>query len=149
MKLRIFFISDLIIIFIVLIFVDSCYLDQVESEYEDYENASKDSLFDKGWIPRDLIFQSMTDIYQRTNLDINSCIFSFNLSELDVIKIKEKVIPTEKKIIKIQGIRIPNWWMQDVIKSNHYYYYIAEDKKEDTIYIAIDDKVSKIYGWRK
>jgi hypothetical protein len=55
----------------------------------------------------------------------------------------------DKKIIKIHGIRIPNWWMQDFIKSNHYYYLIDEDKKEDTIYIAIDDKVGKIYGWRK
>ena len=77
----------------------SCDFDQVESKYADYSSAKKNNLFQKGWIPYDLAFKSMTDIYQRTNLDLNTCIFSFKLSKTDIEAVKKKHCP-QKLILK-------------------------------------------------
>ncbi len=69
--------NRIILIFITLLLTvsQSCNFDQIESKYSDFKSADKDGLFEKGWIPSDFIFNSMTNIYQRTNLDLNSCVF--------------------------------------------------------------------------
>ena len=89
----------------------------------------------------------MTNIYQRTNLDLNSCIFSFNLSQPDLNSLKEKVKPSTIKFEKLHRIKISSDWIQSVNKLNHYYFVLPN--KNDTIYIAIDDNKNENYGWRK
>ena len=84
-------ISSTILIFlaILLILSQSCDFDQITSEYSDFKTANQNGFFEKGWIPSDLVFNSMTNIYQRTNLDLNFCVFNYNLSKIDLEKLKE------------------------------------------------------------
>ena len=128
-------------------FSQSCSFDQVESKYDDYVSAKQDGLFDKGWIPTTITYESMTNIYQKTNIDINTCIFSFNLSLTDIAKLTDKLLLTQIPFEKLPGINTPKWWEKGVKSSNHY--LLLENKTKDSIYIAIDKHDNKIFGWFK
>ena len=141
--------NRIILIFITLLLTvsQSCNFDQIESKYSDFKSADKDGLFEKGWIPSDLVFNSMTNIYQRTNLDLNSCVFNYNLSQTDLEKLKEKVIPSSIRFEKIHGVKISSDWIKSVKELKHFYYISLGET--DTVYFAIDDNNNRIYGWRK
>ena len=124
----------------------SCNLDQVEVNYSDFESAKKDDFFEKGWVPSELVFKSMTDIYQRANLDLNSCIFSFKVSKTDINLIKQKSYPSSTKFKHPKGIKLPSDWAVAVDKLDHYLYTTVD--KNDSVYLTIDNQVGKIYGWR-
>jgi hypothetical protein len=124
----------------------SCNLDQVESKYSDFKSADEKGLFEKGWIPKELVAESMTEIYLLTNLDRNTCVFTYLTTENDLERIKTiiqpldseetmKYVPQSKElIISIEKLR------QNFIVTND---------KSDTIYIAIDDSINRVFGWRK
>ena len=61
--------------------MNSCNLDQVESKYDDYESARNAGLFNKMCIPKDLISESIENIYLRTNLDMNTCSFNYSVAQ--------------------------------------------------------------------
>jgi hypothetical protein len=131
---------------LILCLLQSCGLDQVEDNYPDYQTANNNELFDKGWIPREIVFQSMTEIHQRTNIDLNSCYFHYQTSKEDIQVIKQRVIPIKMKFEKPRRIRISSKNIQRITGLN-YYYIISEFN--DTVFIAIDLERNKIYGWRK
>ena len=135
-----------ILAIILLIIFQSCNLDQVESEFPDFKTADKDGLFDKGWIPSALVFNSMTNIYQRTNIDLNSCVFNYNLTKTDLEKLKLEVQPSSVRFNKLHGVKTSTDWIKSANQFNHYYICSSQT---DTVYIAIDENNSKIYGWRK
>ena len=137
----------LIFITILLTVSQSCNFDQVESKYSDFKSADKDRLFEKGWIPSDFIFNSMTNIYHRTNLDLNSCVFNYDLSKSDMETLKQKIKPSSQKIEKNHGVKISSDWIELVNELNHYYF--VSPSKNDTVYLAIDENNNRIYGWRK
>lgn len=124
----------------------SCDFDQVESKYADYSSAKKNNLFQKGWIPYDLAFKSMTDIYQRTNLDLNTCIFSFKLSKTDIEAVKQKALPTKANIEKPIRIKFPSGWIETVNSLNQFIF--ISDNKSDSVHLAIDEQNGIVYGWR-
>jgi len=126
-------------------FSKSCNFDQVESKYDDYVSAKQDGLFDKGWIPKAITYESMTNIYQKANIDINTCIFSFSLSQTDIDKLSDKILLTQISYEKLHGINPPKWWEKGVTASNHY--LLQENKTTDSVYIAIDKHDNKIFGW--
>ena len=68
------------------------FVDQTETEYSNYEIANKNKFFDNGWIPKNMIYQSMTNIYLQNNIDLNSAIFSYNLSSPDIDSRKQSFI---------------------------------------------------------
>jgi hypothetical protein len=117
--------------------------DQVEDCYENFEDAQSDQLFEKGWIPEILVYNSMTDIYQRTNLDLNTCIFSFKLSESHLVLVNDK-LELAGNINMPKGISLPNHWLNSVEKLSHY--YLVENG--DTIYVAVNIDEQILYGWR-
>lgn len=123
----------------------SCDLDQIENKYKDYNSAKMEGFFDKGWIPSEIIFTSMTDIYQRTNIDLNTCVFSYNLLGADIEKLVSKIQPIQTTYKKPSRIYVPNWWKNKVTTLKHY--FIFDNKIQDTIYIAIDEQNNKIFGW--
>jgi len=137
----------LIFITILLTVSQSCNFDQVESKYSDFKSADKDRLFEKGWIPSDLVFNSMTNIYQRTNHDLNSCIFNYDLAQTDLEKLKEKVMQSTMKFEKLHSMKISSDWIKSVNGLNHYYF--VRPNRNDTVYLAIDENNNRIYGWRK
>jgi len=118
--------------------------DQAVSRFPDYSSARKAGIFNQGWIPENLTSNSMTNIYQKTNLDLNSCVFSYSLSEPDLIRTLAIAQQTNQKEIP-RGINIPNWWVNKV--ATLYHYSIFDSKTHDSIYIAIDKQDFKIYGW--
>ena len=136
----------LTILTLLLIFLNSCTFDQKEDKFSDFNSAYKEGLFEQGWIPSELALRSMTDIYQRTNLDLNTCVFSYNLSRADIEKIKHKILPIKAQFKKPRRIKIPSWWTESVDKLD--YNIFMQTNKNDTIYLAIDDQNNKIYGWR-
>ena len=103
-------------------------------------------LFEKGWIPKDLAFQSMTEIYQRTNVDLNTCVFSYNLSETDINSVLGKVEPTNRIVEMPRRIDRPTWWTTAVNKLDHNVFVNAD---KDSVFVAVDRKENKLYGWRK
>ena len=136
----------LIILTISLTFLNSCDLDHKENKYSDFDSANEDRLFEKGWIPADLAFKSMTDIYQRTNLDLNTCVFSYKLSKSDIETIKQRARPTKTTFEAPRRIKISSEWAEAVEKLEHYIYTTTD--KKDSVYLAIDDQERMVYGWR-
>lgn len=141
------FISRLLILILLLTLFNSCDLDQVEIQHSDFNTADKAGLFGQGWIPSELVFNSMTNIYQRTNLDLNSCIFSYNLSKSDFKIIQGKIKPQSVKFEIVHHLKISSEWIKSVNKLNHYSFF--DTTTSDTVYLAVDKENYKIYGWRK
>ncbi len=132
----------IVVLFVVL---TACFSDQIENVYADYHDAASEKLFEKDWIPNELVFESMTDIYQRTNLDVNTCIFSFELSQDDLKILKKKVSPAKNELKNVYGISTPSWWLKGWEGENQY----VLNTNEGTVQIAIDLKKNKIFGWRE
>jgi hypothetical protein len=123
----------------------SCNLDMVESKYSNYMSAEEKGLFEKDWIPKVFIFESMTEIYLLTNLDRNTCIFTYLTTEDDLDKIKALIQPLESKNT-IKYVPQSKQWIDSIEKLKHN--FIVTDDKSDTVFIAIDDKTKRVFGWR-
>jgi hypothetical protein len=144
MKYKLTFI--IIIIFTLTNLFQSCGLDLIESKYPDYYTAKNDGLINKGWIPDKIIFESMTNIYQKTDVDLNTCVFSYSLSKADLEMVINNIQLRQVQNKILPRINPPKWWIKKVTSLNHYYF--VNDNNHDTIYIAIDKLDNKIFGWR-
>jgi hypothetical protein len=131
-------------IFWILPFLFISCLEQVESKYDNYQEATNDNLETRGWIPKEIILPSMTEIYLRTNIDINTCVFSYKLSSEDLKKVKDKLTSTNYEFIEPRGIKIPSWWLKGVYGLK----VKAILEEDDWIYIAVNERQNQIYGWR-
>lgn len=81
--------TSVLFFFLVCMFI-SCN-DQIETKFGSYKKAQESDFFEKGWIPNNLIYESMTNIYLQNNIDLNSAFFSYNLSSLDIDNLKTKI----------------------------------------------------------
>lgn len=133
------------ILFIFSLLLSSCDLDQKENRYIDYEKATEAYFWIKGWIPKILIKKSMTDIYVRNNLDLNTCIFSYKLAPSDIDSLQSYLLETDTEFKKPRRIKAPEWWIRNA-QAIEKRYYIMDNI--DSVFIAIDFQNSKIYGWR-
>ena len=131
----------------VLLMATSCNFEQTKNTYATYEKAKNDGLFDKGWIPSELEYKSITDVFQLTSADYNTCIFNFTISKNEIEGLRKKVKPTSEKLTVLDGLTIPTNWINSVNKLNHFTFISKYDDKY--IFIAIDDTTNKVYGWRK
>lgn len=134
-----------IITICILIFLSSCNYEQVTTEYTSYKNAHKDDFFAKGWIPYELQDSTMTEIYVRSNVDLNTYIFSFstqlgfsNMPPMSLSKITEP--------IEIPGIDIPNWWNEGILNKPTTLFPINHT---DKVKLVFDEKNGMIYGWNE
>jgi hypothetical protein len=134
MKTKNYRVVLLIFLTLVLTLIQSCDFDQVVNKYSDFNSANIDKIFEKGWIPAELAFESMTNIYQKTNLDLNTCVFSFNLSNADIETLKQNILPTKITFEKPRIVNIPSKWSIAVGKLNHYTYTTSD--KSDSVYLA-------------
>lgn len=124
----------------------SCNLDQVESKYSDFKSADEKGLFEKGWIPKELVIESMTDIYLLTDLDRNTCVFTYLTTENDLERIKTIILPLESKET-MKYVPQTKEWKESIekLKQN----FIVTNDKSDTVFIAIDDSINRVFGWRQ
>jgi hypothetical protein len=120
-------------------------LDQVESKYDGYESAKNAGLFNKMWIPKELISESMENIYLRTNLDMNTCIFSYSVSHQEMDKLDTSFQASSIEYLPPKGIKIPQWW-SDIVANQDSIKTLSSDLSY-TFQIVIDRNTNTILGW--
>ncbi|SDB97159.1 hypothetical protein [Williamwhitmania taraxaci] len=135
----------LISILTILMSINSC--DQVEQKYLNFNKAKQDELFRKGWIPNEFTFESMTNICQHTNLDLNTCFFQFNLSSIDLNSLEAYMTPTNILFENPRSISLSKKLPDKINKLDHYFF--IDKRIPDTLFVAIDRSEKLIYGWRK
>ena len=123
----------------------SCNYDLVENKFSDFKSAKEKGLFEKGWIPKEFVFESMTEIYLLSNLDNNTCIFTFHTTENDLDRVKEIILPIESTET-MKNVPQSKQWIESVEKLKHN--FIVTNDKSDTVFIAIDYNNNKVFGWR-
>jgi len=132
--------------FLALTFVfSSCNLDQVNKYYPNYLTAKSENLFKKGWIPENIAFESMSEIYLYTNLDLNTCFFTFTLSEQDLDRITQILARSEREFQAPARVKISQMYV-DAIESLDKYYHI-NPINQDTVFLSVNYKTKKVYGW--
>ena len=122
----------------------SCNFDQVTTEYINYKKAVESDFVAMNWIPYELQDSSMTNIYIRSNLNVNTYIFSFST----------KQVPTNiplslyqiTKPLEIHGLEIPKWWNQSILNKPTATFPLNH---MTTVSLVLDNKKGKIYGWKK
>ena len=139
--------------------------DQITTKYSTYQKANEAKLFDKGWIPNEIINPHIKEIFLKTNLDLNSCIFSFNTNYIpDIVPEHIRLITLQhvndtswnnnyilatkdfakvykSKNIEIQGINIPSNWFNGLNSCQIF-------GKISNAYIAYDTVNKRLYGWK-
>ena len=123
-----------------------CHFEEITTRHSTYASAVDGNILRKGWIPEEIVFDSMTDIFLRTNPSTNEAIFYFKLSErhmLDLENILERdTIQTELKT----RINTPRWWKRGIKEKmeNRYKY------KDNTavVYFYLNKDQKEIFGWR-
>ncbi|MCT4672370.1 MAG: hypothetical protein N4A37_03885 [Prolixibacteraceae bacterium] len=128
--------------------LSSCILsDQKESRFTNYQQAQESNFFEKGWIPSALIMPSMTNIYVKNNLDLNTYIFASTYTKEDLTLIKTYQTNVTLKTKDVNGISLPSWWKNETKEKA--FYLITTKQGDDLIYIYIDNHKQKIYGFHK
>jgi hypothetical protein len=135
----------LLSIFLITLF-NSCNFDQVESKYSNFNEADEKGLFEKDWIPKVCVVESMTEIYLLTNLDRNTCIFTYLTTENDLDRIKTQIQPLESKNT-LKYVPKSKQWTESIGQLKHN--FIVSKDKSDTVFIAINDNAKRVFGWRK
>jgi len=130
---------------IILLFLLFACSDQIETSYKSFQIASKNSFFQKGWIPKNLVAESMQNIYLKNNIDTNSAIFYFYVSEMDRKKLENKLQISKKKDVQIRSLKIPSWWKK---KIKNLPKYVFDDENNFQVHIAINKNTNEILGWR-
>jgi len=100
-------------------------------------------LFQKGWIPQDLINENISEIFLKDNLDLNTFIFSFK-TEKEVIRRFTQA--GEIKISEIYRIDIPKWFNEEIKDLKTYQY---EDSNKLILSLSFNESTGKLYGWGK
>jgi hypothetical protein len=131
--------------FSLLITLQSCNPDQTVKTYASYDLAKKDNLFEKGWIPAALEYPSMTSIYVKTDLDHNTCVFYYKVSEKDLKALKYKLKPLPKNKTDLMKSDLSAYSN----KNNLNFYFFTNDRIKDTVFMAINEDEHLIYGVRR
>lgn len=125
--------------------LNSCDLDQIESKYSDFESARKDGFFEKGWIPKQIVYNSMKDIYLIDNIDLNTFAFSFSVAKTDMNSINAQLTNKQIDFKNPDRLDIPKCWTKkaktmkfDLLKLN---------ELNNSIFIATDSNECRIYGF--
>lgn len=141
-NIKTYLIYKISLIIMVCFFV-GCDLDVVNKFYNDFESLKEENYQIKGWLPNELCFNSLTNLYHRSDLDVNTFMLRFNLPPNDIALFKSLLSETDISFKKPHRLCIPKWWDDKVdnfikfeYKKNGYVYYYA-----------IDDLNGIIYSW--
>lgn len=83
--------------------------DVVTSQYETYQIADDDGVFDRGWLPR-VVPKDATQITVHNDLDLNSSSGRFSLSQHAIRDFEKHLKPVEN-IAKYQYEENGNMWL--------------------------------------
>ncbi len=119
----------------------SCNYDVKESKFANYKEAIEQNFFEKGWLPKELANQEMKKIYVKSDLDRNTCIFSYHLPIKELEKLELKLVRLEQNYTEIINVHNSKWFEKELLNLPKYMSY---DFKHG---IAINKEKRKIYGW--
>ncbi|MBA7543072.1 hypothetical protein ES705_35398 [subsurface metagenome] len=88
---------------------------------------------------------SATDLYSRTNVDVNSFVIRYSINRNDLDTTMIQLDSTVQKFQKPHGIDIPNWWSNNINELKTYKF----KPDTNTWFFAIDFKNLTIYCWGK
>jgi hypothetical protein len=133
------------LIIILISILTGCNLDQVDKHYSDNNAIISDDYDKKGWLPQQLILTSATDLYSRTNVDINSFLIRYSINRNDLDTIMIQLDSSGQKFQKPHGLIIPEWWSDNINELKTYKFR----PNTNTWTFAIDNKNLTIYCWGK
>lgn len=95
--------------------------------------------FNKGWIPKELVNHEMERIYIKSDLDRNTCIFSYRLPRTEIEKLEEVLIRLEQNYTEPVNINNSKWFEKDLLglpkyRSNEFKHGIAINKQKRIVY---------------
>lgn len=122
----------------------ACSPNQVESTYVTYQDAVDDEFFDHGWIPDEAVSQSMVNIFCRSDVAANTCIFGFQTSIEDIEILRTKMQFTDEFVQLPATIKQPQWWI-DILSNSQNYVLQSSDQ---VVFIAIQNDGNTVLGWR-
>ena len=98
-----------------------------------------ENYFDKGWIPKELANKEMRKIYVKNDLGRNTCIFSYHLPNVELVKLEENLIRLEQNYTERMNINNSKWFENELLnlpkyKSNEFKHGIAINRDEKIIY---------------
>lgn len=132
------------LVFLMLMLSSSC-LDQVDKYYPDYNSIISERFEKAGWIPESILPTSTTNLYSRTNVDINSFMISYHVNSHDLEVILSQLELSNENFVKPHGLNIPKWWFKNVNTLDTY--KLRNDSSIGTF--AIDKGQKTIYYWSK
>ncbi|HET6559751.1 MAG TPA: hypothetical protein VFG54_20665 [Prolixibacteraceae bacterium] len=141
--------KNLYLVFAIIIFtlIYSCDNDQVEKKYKDYNSAFNSGIFDAKWIPEELISKDMSNIYLRTNIDINTCFFAYSTKDSNVDSISRLLSSIKCHVKKPMGIDVPRELLTQAERLD--FYLLKQKDMNDSVFIAVDKNAKMILGLRK
>lgn len=84
--------------------------DRVEKRYATREEAIKDGLVEKGWVPDWMIPPSATDIRVETNLDTNTALLRFSYKNREMETAIAGCKKADRREMKVPiGVYVPSW----------------------------------------
>jgi len=119
----------------------SCNYDVIESKFANYNEAMDQDYFEKEWIPKELANKKMKKIYVKSDLDRNTCIFSYHLPIEELEKLEQKLVRLEQNYTEIINVNNSKWFEKELLNLPK---YISHDFKHG---IAMNKEKRKIYGW--
>lgn len=117
---------------------DSRYQD---STYNNFEEAKKSGVTEKGWIP-DFLPKSAHGIREQHCIDTNEVWVTFKFSEEDFHKITLNLIKQNYAEV-VMPYRHPFWWVKSF---DGYEFYLHNDVQEPGI-LAINKHSLQVYYW--
>ena len=132
-------------LFLLLILLNSCNLDVVESYYKDYENALNKGFNGNGYFPKEFMLKSIISIRTILNMDSQEALCKFQISDTsDWNKIFTVLNKCDLKYIEPTSFKIPKWWNLEIEKRQ---LLCFTDEFGRTFQFAIDQNSRTIFTW--
>jgi hypothetical protein len=127
----------------------------VDSEYADRADAETNTLFNRGWMPRDMP-ATMNNIRIRTNVDFGHAWATFQTDQNGVDTIRERYEAVSPDKVFEPGKSQVDWWPDNLktesdLDETHLELFSCGRRsgfKEDA-YLALDPETFQVYYWTK
>jgi len=136
-----------------LIYMDYAFPMTVDSAYADRAAAEADSLFTRGWLPRDMP-ATMDDMHVRTNVDIGIAWSTFQTDEAGVAHIRSEFKAVSSSVDEWPRKSGTRWWPDELrndeaLTDGSWEIYSCGDRSEfrETAFLALDPKSYQVYYW--
>ena len=110
-------------IILIITFIISACSDTVSSHYSTYDEASRDRLFIRGWLP-DILPKSTTQISTHNDLDLNTSRGKFNIPEKDLGVFIAQLEKTDTNTYSYKSDSVKHYWVFTVQDTGNVVYVL-------------------------